>query len=73
MDANVYTDPAVIQESQNFVTLKVNAGTVAELPDRYNVNGLPTIIWMDSAGVERGRQEGAVDANQLISLMQRYR
>ena len=73
MDSNVYTDPAVIQESQNVVMVKVNVGSFPEVAERYNVSGLPTLIWMDSSGIERGRHMGALPANELVPLMQQYR
>ena len=73
MDSNVYTDPAVIQEAQNVVPLKINVGTFPDLAERYNVGGLPVIVWMDSASVERGRHSGAASAAELLPLMQQYR
>ena len=73
MDSNVYTDPAVIQESQSVVMAKVNVGSCPEVSSRYNIDALPTIVWMDSNGAERGRQTGALEAAELVPLMQRYR
>jgi len=73
MDSNVYTDPAVIQEAQNVVPLKINVATYPDVAGRYNVGGLPVILWLDSAGNERGRQSGALGAAELLPMMQRYR
>ena len=73
MDANVYTDPAVIQEAQNVVPLKINVGTFPDLAERYKVEALPALVWLDSAGQERGRHDGSADAAELLPLMQRYR
>ena len=73
MDSNVYTDPAVIQEAQNVVPLKINVETYPEMAERYDVSALPVIVWLDSAGNERGRQRGPANAAEMLSLMQRYR
>ena len=73
MDSNVYTDPAIVQEAQNVVPLKVNVDTFPDLAGRYKVEALPSIVWIDNGGNERGRQAGAVSAAELLPLMQRYR
>ncbi len=73
MDSNTYTAPDVISESQNFVPLKVNAEYHPDLAQRYQVSSFPTIIWTDGDGNERRRQEGSMDASEMVTAMQAAR
>lgn len=73
MDSNTYADPAVIQESQNVVMVKINVDNQPDVATRYSASSLPTIVWMDANGVERGRTVGAGDISSFLGLMQQYR
>ncbi len=75
MDAYTWTDASVVEESKNVIAVKVDidAPENAEITRRYKINPLPCIIWMDSQGNEKGRNEGAVGPQDMLLLMQKYR
>jgi len=71
LDEETYSDPAVIAESQRFVNLKVDGDARQDLVQQYAVSGYPTIIFLDGSGNEVSRVPGFVDANSLLSEMQK--
>ncbi len=50
VDAETYPNPAVIQKSQNFVMVKVDAESRTDLASRFNVNAYPTFVFTNSQG-----------------------
>ncbi|HKP84450.1 MAG TPA: cytochrome c biogenesis protein CcdA, partial [Blastocatellia bacterium] len=59
LDQNTFTDPHVRQESERFVTLKLDLTTAAanseagRAKQRFKIRGVPTVIFLDPAGRER--------------------
>lgn len=75
LDADTWPDASVAQEAQNFIAVKVNVDAPANLAavQRYGIRPIPCIIWTDSNGTEKGRLEGAVGPQDMLSEMQKYR
>lgn len=73
MDSNTYTAPDVINLTQDFVPLKVNAEYHPEIAQRYHVTRFPTVIWTDGEGNERRREERSLDASAMVIAMQAAR
>jgi thiol:disulfide interchange protein len=73
LDAQTWPDPAVSQEAQNVVAVKVNVDADSESASRYRIGAIPCIVWMDSNGNEKGRVSGFVSPQEMLGLMQRYR
>jgi len=75
-----FTDPAVVQESERFVRLVLDATTesdpaVQEALKRHEVVGLPTVIFIDSQGNERRdlRLTGFENAKRFLERMRQVR
>lgn len=74
LDANIYTAPVVVQESQYFVSLKINSDKATEIASKYQVQSLPTILFLDPQEKVLLRQEGAPQAPELfVQWMQEAR
>ncbi|MBV9864017.1 MAG: thioredoxin family protein [Abitibacteriaceae bacterium] len=70
MDSNTYTNQAVINEAQNFISVKVNADTQLPLSEQYRIEAVPTIVWLDSSGNERKRDVGGYSPADFVTEMQ---
>lgn len=70
MDANTYPDQAVINEAQNFISVKVNAEQQLQLSQQYRIEAVPTIVWLDSSGNERKRDTGGYAPTDFVTEMQ---
>jgi thiol:disulfide interchange protein len=69
LDAKTYTAEEVIDESQHFVSVKVNAEKRTDLAQRYKVDGFPTILWVDSGGAELDRLPGYAESKEFAQFM----
>jgi thiol:disulfide interchange protein len=50
LDAETYTARVVIDQSKDFVNVKVNAEKRNDLAEKYQISEFPHIIWIDSDG-----------------------
>jgi len=69
MAREVYTDKEFIQFSRSQVFMRVFEDTDPEgerLSHKFGVDGVPTLIILDSTGKEVDRLEGAMSAPELI-------
>jgi thiol:disulfide interchange protein len=73
MDANTYTNNAVIKESSNMVNVKVNAEKRTDLAQKYGIRAYPTLVWVDSSGEVVHKIEGAPQADMMVELIQGVR
>lgn len=75
MDNTTYRDVAVIQETRRFEMFRADmtreSDTTAALADRFGVEGVPTIIYIDSKGQEIHRSVGYVSAEEMLATMRR--
>lgn len=75
LDALTFSDPKVIDESKNFITLKADmtkslAPEVSALREKYKIVGVPTVLILNSKGEEVKRITGFVNAEEFLKLMQ---
>lgn len=69
MDRDVFTDATVVEHfDENFICLKINAerGEGLELAQKFNINTYPTLVFIDSEGVEENRLVGFASAQKLL-------
>jgi len=73
MDRTTYTDPDVREEASRFEMFKADitleTTPVLDLVDRYDVQGVPTIILLNSAGNEVQRMVGYVGPDEMLAAM----
>jgi thiol:disulfide interchange protein len=74
LDEKIYPDAAVVEEAQNFVCVKVDVDKHTDIARKYNVSGLPSLVFLDASGTEIHRQAG-IDGtvSSFVSLMQNAR
>ena len=74
MDKNTYSDARVIEKAKSFVSIKVdthetNVYNGPALASQFNVQGCPTIVFLDTQENEVHRIGGYEDANQFLADM----
>ena len=74
LDKNTYSDSKVTEKSKSFVCVKVDAYEQTkydgeELTADYNVNGYPTIVFLDTNQKEIHRVNGYVEAGPFLEDM----
>jgi thiol:disulfide interchange protein DsbD len=79
LDKFTYVDPAVLAETDRFVNIKID-GTVEDdriqaLYKTYGVQGLPTVVFLDSSGkqLSEPRVTGFVAAPQFLELLKKVK
>jgi thiol:disulfide interchange protein DsbD len=77
LDRHTFTDPEVLAEAENFVTVKID-GTLEDerilaLYDRYGVQGLPTVLFLrpDGRPVEDPRVTGFLEGPKFAQEMRK--
>ncbi|BDI32555.1 hypothetical protein CCAX7_46060 [Capsulimonas corticalis] len=70
LDADVYPKPAVISTVAQFVPVRLNAEKAGkELAERYQVNGYPTILILDSSGNVVDRCAGYMKPKEFVGWL----
>jgi thiol:disulfide interchange protein DsbD len=78
MERDVFADPEVIKLSRNFVMVRADLTRVQplhdQLMDRYQVRGIPLVVFINSEGkeVERLRIVGLVDKAQFVNRLKEF-
>ncbi len=75
LDEKTWVHPAVLQESERFVAIKLdfterNEWSVSKQAE-YGVRGLPTVIFFDSFGMEVERFFGFLGPEEVLAIMER--
>lgn len=75
LDEKTWIDPAIIEESKRFVNVKMDftkggGDFQKEALARYQVKGMPTVIFYDSQGNEATRFVGFKSPDQVLKIMQ---
>ncbi len=75
LDASTFSDPNVISESKDFITLKANmtktlSPDVELLRDKYKIIGVPTVLILNSKGKEVKRITGFINAKEFSEVLQ---
>ncbi len=80
LDRSTFADPRVIEEADRFVLLKADltsfeSGPVRDLRARFEVVGVPTVVFIDGRGVERKdlRVYGFEDSGAFLARMRQVR
>lgn len=69
MDEWVYTADPVVDASMSVVGVKVDGDERLDLKDRFGVVGFPTMILLDSKGVELRRVSGYVNVAEMTEFL----
>jgi thiol:disulfide interchange protein DsbD len=77
MDHSTYVDPDVVAEATRFQMVKADLteenDATAELMERYEVKGVPTVILFSPAGEETHRMVGYVGPDEMLDAMRAVR
>jgi len=75
LDHKTYNQPEVLALAEQFVSVKMDMTTRSEINDarnrKYQVVGMPTVIFFDAGGRELERFSGFKDAEDMTAVMQR--
>jgi thiol:disulfide interchange protein len=69
MEAETFKNSDVISESRNFVSIKVDGDDRSDLVERYNVNGYPTVVFINATGKVTNKVVGYQSASQFLDSM----
>lgn len=74
LDALTFSDQNVINESKNFINLKADmtkslAPDVSALREKYKIVGVPTVLILNSKGVEVNRITGFLNAEEFLKIL----
>ncbi len=72
LDKRTFVDKHVVQKSKSFIPLKINAEVDAEGPslvEKYNVQGYPAILFIDSDGTLLTRVNGFIEGPGFVPYM----
>lgn len=71
LDRDVYSDTRVAAALKDVIPVKVNAEKGGEdVARRYNVEGFPTILFVNASGEVVKRIDGYVDADEMLRTIQ---
>ena len=79
LDKEVWNQPAVVQESQRFVTIKMDAtekddAEMSGIKEELGVKGMPLVVFIDSRGkILHSISQGYVPADQMLEVMKSIR
>jgi thiol:disulfide interchange protein DsbD len=70
MDHSTFIDPAVVEESKRFVRMKADLTAQdtrnAALMQQFKIQGVPTILLIDSNGKIRNQKVGFIGAKEML-------
>ena len=70
LDREVFSDARVATASKSLLAVRVNAEKGGEkVAERYDVQGYPTILFVDGSGNVVKRIDGYVDADELLRIL----
>lgn len=70
LDREVFGDPRVAEAARELVAVRVNAEKGGEkVADRYDVQGYPTVLFLDGSGTVVKKVEGYVDVDEMIKIL----
>jgi len=73
MEERTYPDPAVREQADGFVLVKVDADAQVPVVQRYDVSAFPTVLFLDAKGGEIARRTGFQGASDLAARMKAVR
>jgi len=69
MKSGALADPGVQRALRDYVAISVDIDDEPYLAEKYRIEALPTVIVLSSAGVERHRTIGNLEADALMRLL----
>lgn len=69
MDVEVYRTQRLIETSKDFVFIQVDIDRDKSTPARYNVRGIPAIVFMDPQETVLARKDGYTHAGDMLAVM----
>ncbi|HVF09345.1 MAG TPA: thioredoxin family protein [Abditibacteriaceae bacterium] len=69
LDQYVYTDPSVIEQAKQWVTVKVDVEKNRELAYKYEVSALPTVAFLKPDGTVIAGFKGVPTSANLVEVM----
>lgn len=73
MEHTTFSDPAVIRGATNFIRLRANMtsenGSNRALMKQFNVQGVPTVVFIDPRGQVRTRRVGYIGPAEFVKLL----
>jgi thiol:disulfide interchange protein len=73
MDSEVLPNKAVIAETRNWITIKINAEKRPDVAGAYGVTGYPTFVFAHASGKPLGILPGFAPAEEFTSIMRQTR
>lgn len=73
MEETTYRDPAIVRAMTGFVPLRVDHDAAETFCERYDVEALPLVLYLDADGHEIGRQAGSIETGELLETMNAVR
>jgi len=64
-EEGVLADPAIVAAARTFVCVRLNVTQQAQLTQKFDVRGVPTVLLLDARGNEAARVAGLVDKEKL--------
>ena len=61
LDAQIYPARPVVEEAQNFISVKIDVDKEQSLAMKYQIQAMPTIVFLDASGQEVHRTQGVSD------------
>lgn len=69
LDEQTWPDAQVQEALKDYVAVKVDTDQNQELAQQYRIEGIPAIVFMDSAGKEKTRKVGFVGPQEMVELL----
>ena len=70
LDREVFGDARVAEAARELVAVRVNAEKGGEkVAERYNVQGYPTVLFVDGSGKVVKRIDGYVDVKEMLEIL----
>ena len=70
LDREVFADPRVAEASRSLVAIRVNAEKGGEsVARRFDVQGYPTVLFVDGSGNVVKRVDGYVDTAEMLKIL----
>ena len=72
LDHKTFSDPTVVDKLENYVTVKLDFSAESDkaLTEKYQIRGLPVVIFMDGQGNIFERIEKFVDAEEMLKIIE---
>lgn len=71
LDKDVYTDSRVVDLSKKFVCVKIDGDENRKLVEKYDLQGYPTIVFLNSKSEEVERIVGYKNADDFLKTMRK--